>query len=175
MTDDRLVVRFKFSDTEREFSLDLLNLKAKERVALEEFFDEPWADLWSGGWLLRSTKGAVFLAYLARRRTEPQFTYAQALEFEGETIDDEDLSGLTRSQLDERAAEPRHQPAGQAQGQGRGDQGDRGQATPYRDPAEDWHPVLARVYGLRPEHMGELTDAHWADIHKDIKGLLSNV
>lgn len=105
MADEKFVVRFKFSDTEREYSLDLLNLKAKERVALEEFFDEPWADLWASGWLLRSTKGAVFLSYLARRRTEAQFTYAQALEFEGETIEDEDISELSREQLNERATE----------------------------------------------------------------------
>lgn len=105
MAKEKFVVRFKFADSSRAFSLDLLNLKARERVELEEFFDQPWADLWASGWLLRSTKGAVFLAYLARRRDEPNFTYRDALEFEGEVIEDEDLSELGRKALNERAVE----------------------------------------------------------------------
>lgn len=102
---DQLVIRFKFSDTDREVELDLLSLKARERVELEEFFKQPWADLFADGWLLRSTKGAVFLGYLARRRKEPRFTYNQALDFEAEAIEDEDLSQLNRKELNARAEE----------------------------------------------------------------------
>lgn len=82
--------RFKFSDTDQAFEIDAFDLTAEEQVMVEEFFDQPWDKLLWDGWITSSRKGQVFLAYLARRRKEESFTYANALSFEPTTSEPEE-------------------------------------------------------------------------------------
>lgn len=87
-------VRFKFSDSRREYEIDTFDLTTAEKVDCEEFFNTPWAVLSApGGWLETSVKGKVFLAYLARRRREPDFTIGQAFEFDPDITEREGEEG----------------------------------------------------------------------------------
>jgi hypothetical protein len=91
-----LLVRFTYSDSEEAFEIDVWDLTAEEQVAVERFFDKPWNHLLEEGWLLESIQGKVFLAYLARRRQEPDFTHAEALEFNPTTKEQEGGSRPTK-------------------------------------------------------------------------------
>ena len=79
--------RFRFSDSRREYEIDVLDLTVEEQVEVEEFFGKPWDVLMVTGWITVSIKGKVFAAYLARRRKEPGFTYEQALKFNPKTLE----------------------------------------------------------------------------------------
>jgi hypothetical protein len=76
-----LRARFKFGDTAEAFEIDALDLTVGEQIEIEEFFGKPWNRIMTEGWLLGSVTGKVFLAFLARRRKQPNFTHAEALEF----------------------------------------------------------------------------------------------
>lgn len=138
MADDRpqMIARFTFEDTDQEFEIDLLNLKAQERVELEEYFDQPWPDLWASGWLLRSTKGSVFLGYLARRRRDVRFTLAQALAFDAKPIEDEE-EAAAESEEEAPAGGGKGKKKGKGKGQGQGQGRKRPTETPEPTGSQD--------------------------------------
>lgn len=60
---------------ESKFPINLLNLKVRERVALEEHMGMPYIRIQSeDGWIV-SEKLLTFAGYLAKRRRDPSFTY----------------------------------------------------------------------------------------------------
>lgn len=96
--EDSLVLRFKFDDDGRRvYSLDLADLTTREQIEIEEFFDRPLAATIESGWLLESRKGMALLAYMARRRKEPEFTYEDAVAALQGMVEEEEESPPTKA------------------------------------------------------------------------------
>ena len=88
--EDLLTFVFVFlDDKRRKYRLTLDDVTTREQVETEEFFDRPFAELIDSGWLLSSVKGMIWLAYLTRRRTDPTFTYEEALDNFDTTVEDD--------------------------------------------------------------------------------------
>jgi|GEM_PF-5414210 len=75
-----IVCRCHFRGTQRQFTIDVLDLTFEEQAILEEYFDEPFEFAKQRGWIGFSAKGKIAIAYLARRRREPEYTLEQATE-----------------------------------------------------------------------------------------------
>lgn len=85
-----IVLKIKFSDDRRKtYTIALADLTSQEQIDTEEFFDRPFMDCVASGWLLASHKGLIWLAYLARRRSDPDFTYEEAIEKYDTNVDDQ--------------------------------------------------------------------------------------
>jgi len=84
-----VVVTVNFSDREKTYTIALADLTVREQIETEEFFDTPFIESVASGWLLGSRKGLVWLAYLARRREEPTFSYDTALDTFETIVDDQ--------------------------------------------------------------------------------------
>lgn len=96
--DDAVILRFKFHDDGRRvFQLDLADMTTREQIETEEFFDAPLARALDEGWLLTSAKGLAWLAYIARRRKEPEFTYDDAVDAFDKMVDDEEKAPPTKA------------------------------------------------------------------------------
>jgi len=83
------LLRFSFADSPQSFEIDPFDLTAEEEIMVEEFFDKPIGVLYREGWITASRKAQVYFAYLARRRKEPGFTYADAVGFDAEVTRDD--------------------------------------------------------------------------------------
>lgn len=96
--EDAVIIRFRFDDDGRKiYSLDLADLTTREQIEIEEFFDKPLAVAYESGWLLESRKGMALLAYIARRRKEPEFTYEDAVSALKGMVDEEEESPPTKA------------------------------------------------------------------------------
>lgn len=88
-TSDVLTFTFKFSDDKRrKYTISLEDLTRREQLETEEFFDRPLGECVESGWLFTSIKGLVWLAYLARKRTDENFTFDEALDTFDAQVDD---------------------------------------------------------------------------------------
>ncbi len=88
--DEGVVLTLRFSDDKRKkYTIALSDLTSREQIDTEEFFDAPFVECVSSGWLLSSHKGLVWLAFLARRRTDESFTYEQAIDTFDVMVDDQ--------------------------------------------------------------------------------------
>ena len=85
---------------EEEHKINLLDLRIRERIALEEFMDAPYLVIQSEGWVI-SEKVLAFGAYLAIRRGDPTFVLEQVYDL----MDEEKLS-VTLGGEDEKPARP---------------------------------------------------------------------
>lgn len=73
-----IVCSFTFKDSRKTFTLDVLDLTFEEKAIIEDIFDEPFEMLRQRGWIGFSSKGAIALAFIARRRREPDYAYDRA-------------------------------------------------------------------------------------------------
>lgn len=64
---------------EQTYEIDVLDLKTRERIALEEFMGMPLLKIQAEGWVL-SEKALSYIGFLAKSRKAPTFTYEQFLD-----------------------------------------------------------------------------------------------
>ena len=96
--EDALILRFRFDDDgHKVYSLDLADLTTREQIEIEEIFDRPMAATIESGWLLESRKGMALLAYIARRRREPEFTFEDSVAALEGMVDEEEESPPTKA------------------------------------------------------------------------------
>jgi hypothetical protein len=99
--DDSLVIKFKFDDDSRKtYQLDLADMTNREQIETEEFFNQPLEEAISTGWLFQSRKGMVWLAYIARRRREPEFTYENAVDAYDTLVEEDEKTPPTKASKD---------------------------------------------------------------------------
>lgn len=94
--DEELIIRCKFTGDRRTFAISVEDLTSREQVEIEEFFNMPFPMALSAGWLLSSHKGLVFLAYLARKRKDPSWTYEQTLDSFDEVVEKDETTPPTK-------------------------------------------------------------------------------
>lgn len=94
--EDAVILRFKFHDDGRKvYTLDLGDMTTREQIDTEEFFDQPLQLAIESGWLLSSRKGLAWLAYIARHRKEPEFTYEDAVDALDKLVEEDEKSPPT--------------------------------------------------------------------------------
>lgn len=73
----RLVIRYTL-DERAPIDLDVNKLTLSERIEAEEYFELPWSQIVSTGWIF-SEKAHALLAWIALRRRSQKITFADVL------------------------------------------------------------------------------------------------